>query len=107
MTTIQARIDHLVGCWWFWVWALVGAGAALGLVSLGVLALGPAFAVGVVMASNDRIRGSSFGVLTGGGFVSLFIAYLQRDGSDLDPRPWLVIGIALVTAGMVGHALRK
>jgi preprotein translocase subunit Sec61beta len=76
-------------------------------VSLGVLALGPVFVVGVLMASNDRIRASSFGLATGAGLVSLFIAHLHRDGSDLDPRPWVVIGIVLVTVGMLGHAFRS
>jgi multidrug transporter EmrE-like cation transporter len=107
MTTIQARIDHVVGCCWFWVWALVGAALAFGLVSLGPILLAPVWVVAALMASNDRIRDSAYGVLTGAGLVSLFIAHLHRDGSDLDPRPWLVIGIALVAAGVIGHTVRS
>jgi hypothetical protein len=107
MTTIQARIDHLIGCLGFWVWSLVGAALAIGLVSLGPILLLPVFAVVVLMASNDGIRASAFGLLTGVGLVSLFIAHLHRDGSDLDPRPWLVIGLVLVAAGVICHTLRS
>ena len=41
MQANEVRLDHLVGCAWFWAWALVGFGFALGAVSLGLCAWVP------------------------------------------------------------------
>src|ERR1051326_2650679 len=105
MQGVQARLDHLVGCGWFWAWALVGGATALAAVSLGPLLFIPALAVAGFMASRPRIRNSAFGLLSGAGALCLFVAWLHRQGPGtvcwqkgtasgcdqyLDPRPWLV-----------------
>jgi hypothetical protein len=119
---LRARLDHFVGCGWFWAWAIIGCGAVLATISLGPLFLAPIVLLGAAMASSARIRRSSFGLLTGAGGLFLVVAWIQRRGpgtvcwhtsraagcdSYLDPRPWLAVGILLVLAGIVGHALRR
>jgi hypothetical protein len=104
---LRARIDHLIGCSWFWTWAFVGVAAGLALGSLGVILLVPVLVVASLMASHDRIRGSAFGLLTGAGLLSLFVAQRRGREIEFDPRPWLVVGILLVAAGVVGHAIRS
>jgi hypothetical protein len=106
------------GCAWFWVWALVGVGAALGAVSLGPLFLVPTAAVAALLLSKPTIRRSAYGLVSGVGALSLFIAYVQRAGpgttcwqrgtasgcdQHLNPIPWLVVGIACVIGGVIGH----
>jgi hypothetical protein len=102
----HARIGHLVGCAWFWVWALVGFGLALGAVSLGGLVVFPLVLVALSMASSETIRHSAFGLLTGAGGLCLLVAWLQRGGENLDARPWLALGLVLALVGLVGHAGR-
>ena len=112
---------HLVGCAWFWAWAVVGAGVALGMVSLGPLLLLPLAVIVWLMTRKRPIRGA-FGLFSGVGALLLVVAYLQRQGpgttcwqtatgggceEHLDPIPWLVAGIAFFTAGLVGHAWRS
>jgi hypothetical protein len=106
MQTMEGRLDHLVGCVWFWVWALVGFGLTLGAVSLGPLVIAPLGVVALAMASSDLIRRSACGLLTGAGGLSLLVAWLQQGSSDLDARPWLIAGIVLAVTGVVGHAGR-
>ena len=113
---------HVAGCRWFCAWALLGSVAALGFVSLGVLVLAPVVAAGVLMASKPAIRRSAFGLLTGAGVLLLFVAWLQRAGpgttcwqtatasgcdQHLNPLPWLVVGLAALVGGIVGHARRS
>ena len=119
---MHAKLAHLAGCGWFWLWALVGGAAALGAVSLGPLLLVPVLAAAGVLASSARIRSSAFGLLTGAGVLCLFVAWVQRRGPGevcwqkatsagcdtyLDPRPWLAVGVLLVLAGIVGHTVRS
>jgi hypothetical protein len=100
----------------FCLWALIGAVAALGLVSLGPIALGPALIAGAALSTSATARRSRFGLLAGPGLVSLFIAYLQRQGpgttcwhtataagcdQHLNPIPWLLIGLLLITSATV------
>lgn len=109
---------HAVACGWFWVWAIVGAIAALGLVSFGLIGTVPAAIIGAAMSANRTARRSRFGRLAGAGFVFLFIAYTQRErpgttcwrtatagGCDqhLNPIPWLVVGLVLVIAAFALH----
>jgi hypothetical protein len=107
MHAVQHRLDHLLSCAWFWLWAVIGFGAALALISLGPFLLLPVLLIGAGMAFDADGRRSSFGLLTGAGALCLLIAWIQRSGENLDPRPWLVIGIVLVLAGVFGHAVRS
>jgi hypothetical protein len=119
-TSIPSR-RHLTECAWFWAWAVLGAAAALGFVSLGPLVVIPAALVGAVMLSRPTIRRSAFGLLTGAGALLLYVAYLQRQGpgttcwhtatasgcdQHLNPIPWLVLGILFLVGGVVGQARR-
>ena len=103
------------------MWALLGCAAALGFVSLGVLVLAPVAIVGALMASRPTIRRSAFGLLSGGGVLLLYVAWLQRAGpgttcwhtatasgcdQHLNPLPWLLVGIAMFISGIVAHARR-
>lgn len=103
------------------MWAIVGAAAAVGFLSLGVLALVPAAAAGAVLASRPAARGSAFGLITGAGLLLIYVAWVQRAGpgttcwhtatasgcdEHLNPLPWLAAGLALVIGGMVAHARR-
>jgi hypothetical protein len=116
----ELRKSHLTGCAWFWAWALVGAAVALGFLSLGLLLLVPAAVATWLIARRRSING--FGLLSGVGVVLLVVAYIQRDGpgttcsrtatsvvcdQHLNPIPWLVAGLAVFTAGLVGHAWRS
>lgn len=113
--------QHLIGCGWFWIWALVGAALALGAFSLGPLVLLPVLALAAVMLSRSGIRDSALGLVSGIGALCLYIAWVQREGpgttcwhsgtasgcdQHLNPLPWLVVGAALFVGGMVAHALR-
>jgi len=112
----ESRIPHAITCLWFWIWAVVGATGALGLVSLGPLALVPAIIAAAAMARNPSVRRPALGLLAGAGFLSLFVAYVQREGpgttcwhtatasgcdQHLNPIPWLVVGLALVIGAAV------
>jgi hypothetical protein len=112
---------HLVGCAWFWAWAVVGGAVAFSLVSfLGVLTLVPAVLVGFIVSRRYPVNW--FGVVSGIGVPLLVIAYLQRQGpgttctrtatgvscdQHLNPVPWLVVGLLFLAAGVVGHAWRR
>ena len=116
------RFPHTVRCAWFWAWVPVGALGALGFVSLGVLAIGPAVLIGALFARSATARRSASGLLTGAGLPLLLVAYVQRDGpgttcyrtattagcdQHLNPLPWLLLGLALVAAGYVGELRRS
>lgn len=95
---------------------MVGATAALGLVSLGLLTLIPAVIAATAFTRNASARRSAVGVLAGAGFLLLYVAYVQRQGpgttcwrtatatgcdQHLNPIPWLVVGLALVVGGVL------
>lgn len=113
------RLRHAAGCGWFWAWALVGAGAASGLLELGMLAILPIALVLWPMMSRPAIRRSAYGLVTGIGVPLLVVAWLQRAGpgttcwhtttatgcdQHLNPLPWLVTGAVLFAAGIAAHA---
>jgi hypothetical protein len=114
----DARPPHATTCTWFWAWAVVGATAALGLVSLGPLALIPAVIAATALKRNASARRSAAGVLAGAGALSLYVAYVQRQGpgttcwhtatatgcdQHLNPIPWLVVGLVLVIGGVLAQ----
>jgi hypothetical protein len=117
------RGTQLAGWGWFCAWALIGGLSVLGLISFVVvfaLAIVPLAGLGVLMAMRPDARRSAFGLLSGAGFLFLYVAYVQRDGpgttcwhtatgsgcdEHLNPLPWLIVGVVLVIAGIVGHAI--
>jgi hypothetical protein len=94
---------HVAGCGWFWAWAVVGAAYGLGVSSLGIFTVPLATLAVVLMTRHRPIRGA-FGVATGVGSILLVIAYIQRSGEFYNPVHWLIPGLVLFTAGLVGHA---
>lgn len=111
-----ARRRHALACLWFWLWAIVGVSGALGLLGLGPIALGPAMIASVAMSTSRTARRSAPGLLAGPGLVSLLVAYGQRQGpgttcwhtatasacdQHLNPVPWLMIGLLLLTGAIL------
>jgi hypothetical protein len=106
---------------WFFVWVAVGFVATLGILvfgSPGVVLVG---GVSVLLARRPAVRRAAFGASTGAGLVLLFVAYQNRQGpgsacwrtaaatgcdQHLNPWPWLVAGMALVAAGLIGQVVR-
>ena len=116
-----SRRAHLVGCAWFWAWAVLGAAVTLGILSLGPILAAPLLVIGLLMASRPAIRRSAFGLLSGAGSLLLYVAWVQHaepgttcwqtqtaSGCDqhLNPLPWLVAGVVLFVGGVAAHARR-
>lgn len=112
------RSKHGPVCSWFSVWAIVGAAAAAGLVSLGPIALGPAAIAGVTMTASRVARQSTLGLFAGAGLLCLFVAYVQRHGpgttcwhaatasgcdQHLNPLPWLIVGLILLVGALLAQ----
>jgi hypothetical protein len=118
--TVQPRSNrpssHLGGCVGFWLWALVGAGLVLGLVSLGILVLVPVILVAVFLGRRSRNgdSGPLLGLVAGAGLPLLLVAAIQwnawhdRTVGDGTPNPyyWGGVGLCLLAAGIVAYALR-
>lgn len=104
----------------FAAWVVVGAAACLALLT--PLTIGPFVLVAVIVALGVLLRLSGgigaevTGVLSGVGALLLYVAYLNRHGpgdvcttsateqqctSEWSPWPWLIVGILLVTAGVL------
>lgn len=114
--------SHSATCVWFCAWAGVGA---LGLLSLdvGPIAAVPALLLAALIATRgDRDHKSLLGLVTGAGLPLLYVAWVQREGpgttcwhtamgegcnQHLNPIPWLLIGLALVLAGLVAQTRAK
>jgi hypothetical protein len=101
---------------WFLAWAGVGVGLALGISALGLFAVPLALVVAILLIVRRHADRSALGLLAGMGLLALYVAYVQRKGPGtvywhtatasgadqyLDPRPWLVAGLLLVTVGVV------
>jgi hypothetical protein len=86
------------------------------MVWLGPIALGPALIAGTALSRSQAARHSTPGLLAGAGLVSLFIAYVQRQGpgttcwhtatgggcdQHLNPIPWLLIGLVLLIGAIL------
>jgi hypothetical protein len=100
---------------WFFAWAAVGAGVALGISVIGVFAVPLALLLAVFLLVRHQADRSAFGILVGMGSVSLYVAHMQRKGPGtvswhtatasgsstyMDPRPWLVVDVLLVVIGV-------
>ena len=107
---------HLRGCVGFWLWALVGAGLVLGLISLGILVLVPAIVLAVFLGRRSRNGdgGSPLGLVAGAGLPLLLVAAIQwnawhdRIVGDNTPNPfyWGGVGLCLLVAGVAAYAIR-
>lgn len=118
MNVVPQTSQRSGGWSWFFVWTLLGSAAALGTVSLGPLLLVPTALLGVFLWRRPAVRRSAFGLLSGAGILLHYVAWAQRDGpgttcwhtatasgcdQHLNPLPWLIVGVALVVAGVVAH----
>jgi drug/metabolite transporter (DMT)-like permease len=96
---------------WFAAWVVVGCALALGAVSfaLGPLVFIPAAVAAVLMLRRPAARRTAFAGLIGVGLLLLFIAYLNRDGpgDQLNPLPWLLLGVAFVAGGLTADRLHR
>src|SRR5882724_2769751 len=55
MAGVQAsRRTHVIGCGWFWAWALLGCAVALSAVSLGPILFLPVAVIAALMASRGN-----------------------------------------------------
>ena len=90
----------------FFAWAVFGAATAFGTVSFPTLALLLIIIGGSIAAFRPAFRRSWIGAMTGAGALYLYVAYVQRHGTDLSPWPWLVVGAALFVSGLVVQAWR-
>lgn len=98
-----------------------GAVLCLATLSLNLFAAVPAVIIVILAIVRPARFGSAFGLLSGVGVMLLFVAFLQRRGPGtvcwqtataagcdeyLDPLPWLVAGLALLSAGLIAHSRR-
>jgi hypothetical protein len=88
----RTRLGHLIGCGWFWAWAVVGFGGAFSAVSfaLGTLTLLPTLLLAALLWSRASSRDSIAGVLTGAGCLLLLVAWINRGG---EPQPGSMVGV--------------
>lgn len=99
---------HLVGCARFWLWAVAGAFVTLsfvGAASIGLLVLPVAVLTTGFVARKTRARAEPLGAFVGAASICFFVAWVQRAPGGFDSRPWLVAGIVLAGAGVVGYGL--
>ena len=112
------QVSHLTGCVGFWLWAVVGAVVAFGVISfLGWFILVPAVALAYVVQRRAQWKDGPvlLGLITGAGVPLLLVAALQwhdwhqRVAGDNTPNPydWGSVGIALVIAGIVAYAIAR
>jgi hypothetical protein len=102
---------------WFPAWVLVGAGFALGLISvIGVIVLPITLIVALVLGRVRSARPAYPGVIAGLGLPLLYVAWLNRRGpgnicttfgngescvEQFNPWPWFLLGAALLAAGIL------
>jgi hypothetical protein len=106
--------------WTFWVWAVVGVGYGFAISVMGLFTVPAAVLLTIILATQPEFRRTAWGVLIGIGVPFLLVAYLNREGpgtvchsidggrgtqcDDLsDPRKWLLLGLALVLAGLAAQ----
>ena len=109
---------------WFGAWLLTGAAWALSLVailSIGLFVIPLAIVATVLLARRTSWRLGFSGLIAGPGAPLIYVAYLNRAGpgnvctavargtscmQEFDPLPWLIVGLALATAGVVAFLIR-
>jgi hypothetical protein len=110
-----AQISNRRSWHWFVAWLIVGAAAALGLISsLGIFLLPAAGLASLILANHHDAGRGIQGVVAGMGIGPLIVAYLNRDGpGDIcsgtaraiacsqrwSPWPWLAAGVVLLALG--------
>jgi hypothetical protein len=108
---------------WFIAWMLVGAGYALGLLSLlsiGAFVLLITLVATIVLVTRPGNRVGLPGLVSGLSLPLFFVAYLDRSGpgtictttatsqtcsDQWSPWPWIVVGIVLLVSGCVWFAI--
>lgn len=104
---------------WFVIWAVIGAGGALALLTaptIGIFVLPATVVLGAVLAWRGRRPQAGPGIVAGLGLPLLYVGYLNRGGpgtvctplpggrecmQETSPWPWLAAGLLLVIAGLV------
>ena len=99
---------------WFAAWIVIGCALALGTISfaIGPLVFLPAAVIAVLMFRSPRGRRGVDGGLVGIGLLLLFVAHVNRAGTEpasshLNPLPWLALGLTFVVGGLVTYRLRR
>jgi membrane protein implicated in regulation of membrane protease activity len=103
---------------WFGLWAVIGAGGALALLTaptIGIFVLPATLVLGAVLAWRGRAQQAGPGIAAGLGLPLFYVAYLNRSGpgtvctalpgggecnQETSPWPWLAAGLLLVIAGL-------
>ena len=101
----------------FALWAAVGAGGVLGVLTaptIGLFVLPVTVAVAATLAWRRQVGLAGPGILTGLGLLPCYVAYLNRGGpgtvcastatggtctEEWSPWPWLGVGLCFVVAG--------
>jgi len=110
---------------WFGAFTLLGAAWAFSLVSIlsiGMVILPLATVATVVLLTRRSSRQGLPGLVAGLGAPLVYVAYRNRAGpgqvctelaarssctQDLDPLPWLIVGLCLVAVGAVAFLIRS
>jgi hypothetical protein len=120
--TAQPGHPNLVGWLAFVAWVAVGAGVVFGFFLFSIFVMAAALLLGILAGLRPSFRRGAFGLLSGAGAISLWVAWVQRKGPGtvywhtatasgsnqyLDPRPWLAAGLVLVLAGVAAQLWRN
>jgi hypothetical protein len=100
-------------------WTVTGAGLCLGVLSGFTIRIvvfpAAVLVVGVLLVQPGTGNGSAIGLVSGAGLVPLRVAYLNHSGPgelclrphraalrrNVEPWPWLAVGLFLAAAGML------
>jgi hypothetical protein len=91
---------------WFAAWALAGALVVFAFLSAASIGLfvAPLALLALVLVGRWCVGGGEmFGLVAGAGLVSLLIAALNGG----DGASWLLVGLGLLTAGIVAYAAAR
>ena len=109
--------SHLISWTGFCLWALVGAGLVLGLISFVIFFFVPPLVLAVVLARWSRWTDGPYllGIVTGAGLPLVAVAALNwsdwhhRTIGDATPNPyyWGAVGVCLLVAGVAAYESRS